>query len=111
MSNANWVCFDCRETMRRSTEYAGPVPCPDCGAPCRCLGTKFRVPCKGDERAWRELRASIRDARSTVAEAADYWRVRLRHLLERQIADLEAHPANEARTRAIRLARERLAAL
>jgi hypothetical protein len=111
MSNANWVCFDCRETMHRPTEYPGPVACRQCGAPGRCLGTQIRVPARVDERAWRELRARLRDARSARAEAAVYSRVRRRHQLERQIAELEARPANEARTVAIRRAKDPLAAL
>ena len=53
MSNATWVCFDCREVLRRPTEYREAVPCPNCGPGARYLGTKIRIPSKADDRAWQ----------------------------------------------------------
>jgi hypothetical protein len=109
MGNATWVCFDCRETVRRPTHYPDAVPCPQCGRACRCLGTYIRIPAKSNDSAWRDLRVSIREQRLAAQERMDRLRVRRRHRLERQIADLEARPTIEGRDRALQLLRERLA--
>ncbi len=111
MGNATWACFDCREAVRRPTHYLDAVPCPQCGHACRCLGTKIRIPAKGDERAWRDLRVGISEQRLADQERSDRMRARRRHRLERQIAELEARPANEGRDRALQLLRERLASM
>ena len=111
MSNATWACFDCREAVRRPTQHADAVPCPRCGNPCRGLGTKVRVPTKDDERAWQDLRVRVREERLANAERAALMRVRLRHGLEQQIAEVEARSSNEARYRTIHFLRKQLALL
>ena len=108
MGNATWVCFDCREAVRRPTEYSGAVPCPQCGQGARCLGTKLRIPTKGDDRAWQALRSFILEQGVTAVEQ-ERVRVRHRHRLERQIAELEARPANDGRERTIQRLRKELA--
>jgi hypothetical protein len=109
MGNATWVCFDCREAVRRPTHYLEPVACPQCGQASRCLGTKLRIPTKGDDRSWHALRSSIRKQRLATLEYSKRMRVRRRHRLERQIAELEALPANEGRESAIQRLRGKLA--
>jgi hypothetical protein len=111
MGNATWVCFDCREAVRRPTHHPAAVPCPQCGRACQCLGTKIRIPSKGDERAWQDLRVGIREQRIADVERSERMRVRRRHRLERQIAELEARPTNEGRARTLHLLREQLASL
>jgi hypothetical protein len=110
MSNATWVCFDCREVVRRPTHNSAAVLCPQCRRACRWLGTRIRIPAKGDERAWRELRVDIRERELANQERIERKRVR-RHRIERRIADLEARPSNEGRVRTLRRLRERLASL
>ena len=111
MRNANWACFACREAVRRPEDHAEVIPCPRCGLACVCLGTRVPVPPKDDARAWRELGESLREARRADAGRREEARVRLRHRLERQALALEARPPDEARARALRLLRERLASL
>lgn len=108
MGNATWVCFDCREAVRRPTHYYEDVPCPQCGQAARCLGTKIRIPAKDDDRAWQSLLASIRERRLAAVERMELMRVRRRHELERHIAELEARPANKGRQRTIQLLRKEL---
>jgi hypothetical protein len=108
MGNATWVCFDCRAAVRRPTQYAEAVPCPQCGGVCRCLGTKIRIPPQCDERAWHNLREGINAARLAAAEQSERMRIHLRHRLERQIAELEALPPNEGRAQTLRFLRGRL---
>lgn len=109
LGNATWVCFDCRESVRRPSHYPDAVPCPKCGLACRCLGTKIRIPAKGDERAWRDLRDGIREQRLAAQERLERMRVQRRHRLERQIAELEAGPADEGRALTLHRLREQLA--
>jgi hypothetical protein len=109
VGNATWVCFDCREAVRRPTYFPEAVPCPQCGQVSRCLGTKIRIPTKGDDREWETLRSSLREQRLVAVERMERIRVRRRHRLERQIAELEARPANEGRARMIERLQEKLA--
>src|SRR5215210_2095534 len=108
MGNAAWLCFDCRESVRRPTHYKAEVPCPKCAQSCRCIGTKIPVPPKRDVRAWRELKASL-DAQAIRFAESQYRRgIRRRHSLEQQVKRLEARPKNEGRIRAVRLLKRRL---
>jgi hypothetical protein len=76
-----------------------------------CLGTKIRIPRSGDEKAWKQLRVSIREGRFSALELAENMRARRRHHLERQITDLQSRPANEGRAKTLKLLREQLASL
>ena len=108
MGTAAWVCFDCRAAVRRSTAFAGPVPCPTCAKACSYLGYKIPVPPKDKPRAWSALRNQLARERIQRELAADVAAVRARHDLEQEIARLEAMPANAGRTRTIQLLRRRL---
>jgi hypothetical protein len=108
MGNATWVCFDCREAMRRPTHYRAVVPCPVCGQAGRFLGTRIRIPARDRARSWRRLRLALQEAAAASAETAARIRVRHRHRIEREIAALEARPASRGRNRTIQLLQERL---
>src|SRR5688572_5962626 len=82
MGNAAWVCFDCRESVRRPTHYKADVPCPKCAQICRCIGTKIPVPPKRDVPAWRELRESLDAQAIRLAESQHRRRIRQRHSVE-----------------------------
>jgi hypothetical protein len=108
MGTAAWVCFDCRAAVRRSTAFAGEIPCPTCGKLCAYLGYKIPVPPKDKQREWSALRDQLARERMQRELATDAAAVRARHELEQEIARLEAMPANEGRAKAIRLLRRRL---
>ena len=109
MGNAAWVCFDCREVVRRPTRYSVRVPCPKCGRDCRAIGNKTRVPAKRAIRAWRELRERYAAHCIRVKEILYRRRLRERHALEQEIRRLEARrPKNPGRAKAIRRLRRRL---
>jgi hypothetical protein len=82
MGNATWACFDCCVAVRRPTQHADAVPCPQCGRACLCLGTKLRIPARDDEKAWQKLRTSICEGRLEALEHSERMRVRRRHRLE-----------------------------
>ncbi|QDV38835.1 hypothetical protein [Tautonia plasticadhaerens] len=111
MSNANWACFDCREVVRRPSQLAEAVPCPRCRLPCRCLGTRLRIPSKVDGRAWHALRAGYQEQRLASVSRVERLRVRRFHRLERRIEELEARPTIEGRDATLRRLREELASL
>ena len=108
MGTAAWVCFDCRTAVRRNTAFAGDVPCPSCGKLSSYLGYKIPVPPKDKQREWSALRDQLAKERMQRELAADAAAVRSRHDLEQEIARLEAMPANEGRSKAIRLLRRQL---
>jgi hypothetical protein len=111
MANANWVCFHCRETVRRPWSLADNAKCPACGQVCRYVGTKIPIPAKRNAKGWRELREYLRDRRLAALERARIARVRQQHELEREIARREALPKTAGGTRTIQLLRKRLAEL
>jgi hypothetical protein len=108
MGNAAWVCFDCRECVRRPTHWKAEVPCPKCARICRCIGTKIPVPPKRDVKAWRELRESLDAQAIGLAEIQHRREIRQRHSLEQEIRRLESRPKNEGRAKAVRLLKRRL---
>lgn len=55
MSSKNWVCFDCRLTLRRGWGQKEPL-CPTCGKKCYYLGYKVRVPPENKVKEWEQLR-------------------------------------------------------
>ena len=108
MSNASYICFDCRQAVRRPTPEKAVVKCPTCARRCEYLGRKIPVPPKSKVVAWRELREQFATARTNWALRQERESVRRRHELEKRILDLEARPANPSRTRQIEELRREL---
>lgn len=109
MGNGNWVCFNCRETVRRPTPSSGQVLCPGCGRKCTYLGTKIAVPSKRSVKAWKQLREWLTVGNLAAQERAWTTRVRLRHKLEKEIAKLELQLREKGQAEAIPLLKKRLA--
>ena len=89
MTNATWVCFDCRQAVRAPTTPRRDVVCPRCRRSTFCPGRRVAIPPKAKVAAWRKLQ---KDVRSLVAQWSDYRerrRVADRHNLEKQIRRLE----------------------
>ena len=101
MGNATWVCFDCREAVRRNTQYRETVPCPKCTASMRYLGYKIPVPRKRDASSWDALREQLNLEQSTRQHENTVKLVRRRHDAERELQRLEAKPSNPGRKKAI----------
>src|SRR5262249_16471970 len=97
MSNATWVCFECRKVVRRSTSPKPVVTCPQCRGSCYCLGRKVPVPPHEKVEAWRKLRDAVRSAIAETAVTEERRGVRHRHRIEQEIAKLEALPENSSR--------------
>src|SRR5215468_8554564 len=97
MSNANYICFDCRQAVRRATPERAVVRCPTCGQRCQYLGRKIPVPPKAKVATWRALRASMATVRVNWALRQQRDAVKRRHALEKSIAELEARPSNASR--------------
>jgi hypothetical protein len=108
MSNATWVCFDCRQVVRRPTATDEVVRCPECSGRCQCLGRKIPVPPRSKVAAWKELREAVRLTRARYEERRTREAVRERHDIEKKIAEMERRPANASRDRLLRELRERL---
>src|SRR5262245_21314504 len=108
MSNASWVCFDCRATVRRPTSPRRVVPCPVCREPCFCLGRKIPVPPKTKVAAWTKLRGEMRTMVIDWRVRVERTTVRRRHEIERRIKDLESRTAEPSRNRQIKKLQEEL---
>jgi hypothetical protein len=74
--NGTWVCFDCREAVRRPTQHKAAVPCPSCRQPCRYVGTETPLPPKRDAKAWQKLRARINASANAARERAQIAQAR-----------------------------------
>ena len=51
----NYVCFSCRKAYRRMAWGGGSATCASCQQPCKCIGFRWRVPTKNDDKGWKEL--------------------------------------------------------
>jgi hypothetical protein len=109
MGTAAWVCFECRSAVRRNTQYAGDVPCPNCGRLCTCLGYRIPVPPKRKRRAWSQLHEQLARERIAQALVVHHARDHERVALRREIERLEAKGPNPGRATMIRRLQRRLA--
>jgi hypothetical protein len=109
MSNASWVCFDCRTTVRRPTFRRTVVLCPECRQRCFCLGRKIPVPPKANIAAWNKLRQAMQTLTADWQVRSEKSAVARRHEIERQLVALESKPAEPSRARQIKKLREELA--
>ncbi len=101
-NNINWVCFDCRSSVRYPKFSDRTPACPDCGADCFRLGHKVGVPRRGAVRAWRQLRDECRRRWHMAADCQRLRRVRWQHDLEKEIARMERLGSNKDRARQIK---------
>jgi hypothetical protein len=108
MSNITWVCFDCRQAVRRPGYAPAAVRCPSCGTKCRNIGYKIRLPSKRDAKAWQALRASLQEQAIADVEYSSIHRVRSIHGMEQEIARLEAMPVHPDRRKRIASLRRRI---
>jgi DNA-directed RNA polymerase subunit RPC12/RpoP len=84
MSNNNWVCFTCREAVRRPGS-ADNVRCPKCAQACQNIGYKIPVPPKSKPKLWQALQQCRAEAMQNDAA----YSVRRMHDLEKEIINLE----------------------
>lgn len=108
MNNENWVCFDCREGIRRDANHPSEVLCPSCGQACLQIGDRIRIPAKGNLRGWQRLRESIYEQRLRISDKRQILKVRRTHELEQQILDVESRPQSPGRTMWISTLRKEL---
>jgi DNA-directed RNA polymerase subunit RPC12/RpoP len=109
MSNASYICFDCRQAVRRSTPEKAIVKCPNCGRRCEYLGKKIPVPPRTKVAAWRDLRAALATIRTNWGVRQERAAVRRRHHVEKRIVELESRPPNPSRDRLLTDLRRELA--
>src|SRR5688572_15393659 len=108
MSNSTWVCFGCRQVVRRPASGRAAVKCPRCGSACKCLGQKIPVPLRERAAAWRALE-------NRLTKAAIDWSVRQaqkaierRHYVEKRILELASRPSSPSLGRQIQGLRREL---
>src|SRR5437868_4898168 len=101
MSNCHWVCFACREAVRRPGS-SEDVRCPSCSSPCQNIGYKTPVPPKSKPKLWQALEASYVEARQSYAARSKLATVRRIHELEKEIARIQSLPANPGRRELIK---------
>jgi hypothetical protein len=122
MNNANWVCFDCRVSVRRASwrlltfykpwlvgdTWDGAVKCPECQKPCKFLGHKIAIPPKRDDVAWGELRDYVTARYQSHCDGRAEASTRRKHEIERRIIELQSRDESKERDRLINNLREEL---
>ncbi len=110
----NWVCFSCRTGTRRNTwrrvtydrpetiGMKGNVKCQNCGELVYFIGPSIKVPPKRKIKAWKDLHKSIFSIRQEYQIQLAKQSVRVRHRLEKEMANLKAKPENKERARLIK---------
>ena len=108
MSCHTWVCFTCRQRLRRSARGLS-VRCPSCGDQCEHLGTKIEAPPKSKVRAWSALREWYFARKRANIVMLEEQRVRRKHWLEREVAKHMLLTEDKQRRAYIRKLEEELA--
>lgn len=112
LRSTTWVCFDCRQAVRRGAFGAAEEPrCARCRAPLVRLGHKITLPKRTDRRGWRDLRDCYRRGRASFVDRGGRARARRIHQLEREIRHLEGVPENPGKRRSHSLLRKKLESL
>lgn len=110
MSNYHWVCFECREAVRRHGS-AENVRCPRCGEPCENIGYQIPVPPKSKPHLWQELAAAYAQARKDFFEVSSAANVRRLHDLEHEIQRIQRLELNKGRASLLKRLRAELSKL
>ena len=110
MSNYDWVCFDCRQSMRRPG-YASDVRCSSCGEQAVCLGMKVEIPPKSKVAKWKSLQEQYHASRRWWAQYRHKAAVRRTHDLEQKISRLSAMPEDPGRRSLLKRLRSELASI
>jgi hypothetical protein len=110
MSNCKWVCFACREAVRRYGS-AVDVRCPKCAKQCENIGYKIPVPPKSKPALWRELAVSYANARRRYFYRSAAANVRRIHDLEHEVARMESMEPNHGRLSLIKRLRADMASV
>lgn len=105
MSNAVYVCWDCRVAIKADRD---DVLCPHCGGGCACIGRKIAVPAKSKVAEWREMRERFYAERRELALWRQREHVNEVHALEQELARMKAMPDNPGRAVQIKLLEKQL---
>jgi DNA-directed RNA polymerase subunit RPC12/RpoP len=108
MSNYHWVCFVCREAVRRPGSDEN-VRCPSCVKRCDNIGYKIPVPPKSKLQLWRELAEYYAQARKGYFTRKSAANVRKLHDLEKEIERIRTMEANEGRLSLMKKLQSKLA--
>lgn len=101
MSNRTYVCFDCRTTERLPTSRIAKK-CRKCRKPAQHVYYKFRIPARGDAKAWADLEARVRPMNLEMQTRA-LKRLRARRArLERLVATVRSDVTRRAHLRQLR---------
>ncbi|MES2888293.1 MAG: hypothetical protein V4739_09815 [Pseudomonadota bacterium] len=109
MSNHHWVCFTCREAVRRPGG-SPDVRCPTCAVPCQSIGCKTPVPPKSKRQLWQALEADRAQAQREGNASARLASVQQVHALEKELARIESLPDNPGRRALIKQLHKQLKA-
>jgi len=82
MKNNTWVCFDCRESYRRTVSLEIGVKCAKCQNECLNLGYHIPVPRKRDLKAWSRLRNDLAEQGRRLSLGSEIETVRMAHDIE-----------------------------
>jgi hypothetical protein len=110
MSNYHWVCFSCREAVRRHGS-AENVRCPKCAEPCDNIGYKNPVPPKNKPHLWHELATAYAEARRNYFERRSTSNVRRLHALEQEVSRIQGLEPNAGRAALLKKLCSELSAL
>lgn len=109
MSQHKWVCFSCREVVRRSSNDNN-VRCSRCGKACECLGTRIPIPPKRQMKRWEALQQQVQMSEQINRANWSRWNVVRIHELEKKIAQLERRKINPGTNSMLRKLRVELQA-
>ena len=85
MSKHKFVCFECRQSVKREIYPESDVLCSSCGKPCQWIGVKIPIPPKNKIKEWGLLKEQLEKEDSDRIHQKIKSLVRRKHELEKEI--------------------------
>ena len=110
MSKHKYVCFECKQAVKRDFRKNDDVRCPSCGTECTYLGVKIPIPPKSKSKLWEKLKAQLESEKIQRSQVKVKANIIRKHELEKEMIKLENLPENSGRRSLIKSLKGKLAA-
>jgi DNA-directed RNA polymerase subunit RPC12/RpoP len=110
MSKHKYVCFECKQAIKRDFRKNDDVRCSSCGVECTYLGVKIPIPPKSKPKLWENLKVQLEAEKIQRSKIREKSAIARKHKIEKEIKKLENLTENSGRRSLIKRLKNQLAA-